>query len=86
MHRVLPCAGAMRILLRYAFCERRLNKLNNAIIDGNTASLRMFEKLGAKVEGVRRQMVYTDGRYWDETLVGITQADFEKAERSRGGL
>ena len=43
----------------------------------------MFEKLGAKVEGVRRQTVYTHGRYHDETLVGITRADFEHAEENR---
>lgn len=69
--------AAMEILLRYAFYERRLNKLNNSVIEGNHASLAMFKKLGAKEEGFRRETVYMNGRYWGETLVGITRADFE---------
>lgn len=69
--------AAMELLLRYAFYERRLNKLNNSVIEGNLASLKMFKKLGAKEEGFRRETVYMQGRYWGETLVGITRADFE---------
>jgi len=70
--------AAMGILLGYAFFERRLHKLNNSVLEGNTASLRMFEKLGAKEEGLRRETVYMKGRYMSEILVGITRADFER--------
>lgn len=70
--------AAMRILLDYAFFERRLHKLNNSVLEGNIASLTMFKKLGAKEEGLRRETVYMKGRYMDEILVGITKSDFEK--------
>ncbi len=68
--------AAMRILLRYAFCERRLNKYYGSIIEGNVGSMTMLKKLGCVQEGVRRQMIYTDGRYLDEILFGLTKDEF----------
>jgi RimJ/RimL family protein N-acetyltransferase len=72
--------AAMRILLRYAFFERRLNKYHGHVLEGNVASARMLVKLGCVQEGVRRQQVYTDGKYHDTILFGLTREDFEKAE------
>jgi RimJ/RimL family protein N-acetyltransferase len=68
--------AAMRILLRYAFLELRLNKWYGSVLDGNTASIAMLKKLGCAQEGVRRQMVYTDGKYLDEILFGLTKEEF----------
>ena len=62
--------AAMRILLGYAFFERRLNKFNCFILEGNVACATMLKKLGCVQEGVRRQMIYTNGRYMDEILFG----------------
>lgn len=68
--------SAMRILLRYAFLERRLNKFNGSVLDGNIGSATMLKKLGCKQEGVRRQVVYTNGEYKDEILFGLTRDEF----------
>ncbi len=38
---------AMKILLKYAFLERRLNKFNAYVLEGNDASAKMMKKLGA---------------------------------------
>ncbi|MCD8509533.1 MAG: GNAT family N-acetyltransferase [Bacillus sp. (in: Bacteria)] len=70
--------AAMYILLRYAFMERRLNKYYGSVLDGNIASATMLKKLGCLQEGVRRQMVYSDGRYIDEILFGLTKDEFVK--------
>lgn len=73
--------AAMRIVLKYAFFERRLNKYYGAVLDGNIASATMLRKLGCKEEGRRRQMVYADGRYFDEILFGLTKEDFVAQEK-----
>lgn len=67
---------AMRILLRYAFLERRLHKLNAGVLDGNIASITMMKKLGCVQEGVRRQVIYSNGQYIDEILFGLTKEEF----------
>jgi RimJ/RimL family protein N-acetyltransferase len=70
--------AAMEIVLRYAFYERRLNKYYGSVLEGNIASATMLRKLGCVDEGRRRQMVYTQGRYYDEILFGLTRSEFEK--------
>jgi RimJ/RimL family protein N-acetyltransferase len=69
--------AAMLIVLRYAFYERRLNKYYGSVLEGNLASAAMLRKLGCVEEGRRRQMVYSQGRYFDEILFGLTRSEFE---------
>ena len=69
--------AAMKILLGYAFFERRLNKYYGSCIEGNIASIAMLKKLGCMQEGIRRQQIYTDGRYCDEILFGLTKDGYE---------
>ncbi|MBS4539334.1 GNAT family N-acetyltransferase [Clostridium sp. D2Q-11] len=75
--------AAMRILLRYAFFERRLNKYYGSVIEDNIASATMLKKLGCVQEGIRRQQIYTDGRYCDEILFGLTKEDFTKNKKDK---
>lgn len=46
---------AIKILLTYAFLERRLNKFNDYVLDGNEGSIRMMLKLGCVQEDIRRK-------------------------------
>ena len=73
--------AAMRILLKYAFLERRLNKFNSGCVEGNVASITMHKNLGCVQEGVRRQLYYSDGRYFDGILLGLTKDEFAENER-----
>ncbi len=70
--------AAMEIILKYAFLERRLNKYYGSVLDGNTASASMLKKLGCTEEGRRRQMVYTEGKYYDEILFGLIKSEYEE--------
>lgn len=65
--------AAMRIILKYAFMERRLNKYCASILEGNLGSIIMHEKLGCEQEGLCKQNIYTDGRYYDEVLYGLAK-------------
>ncbi len=70
--------AAMRILLDYAFNERRLNKYYGSVIEDNIASATMLKKLGCSQEGIRKQQIFTNGRYYDEILYGLTKDEFNK--------
>jgi RimJ/RimL family protein N-acetyltransferase len=70
--------AAMKLLLDYAFNERRLNKFNVSVIEGNIGSASMMKKLGCKEEGVRREVIYTGGKYHDELLFGLTRNEFNE--------
>lgn len=74
---------AMKILLKYAFLERRLNKFNDYVLEGNEGSAKMMKKLGCVQEGVRRQVVYLNGQYLDFILFGLTKDEFIENQKRR---
>ena len=69
---------AVFAVMNYAFNELRLNRIEGSIIETNEASRKLYEKCGWIVEGVKRQAVYKNGRYYDELQVAILKSDFEK--------
>lgn len=78
--------SAMKILLKYAFLERRLNKFNNYVLEGNEGSAKMMRKLGCVQEGIRRQVVYTNGKYLDFILFGLTKEEFIAKQKEDGEM
>lgn len=70
--------SAIKILFRYAFLERRLNKYTVSVIEGNAGSIKMHEKLGCEQEGVLKQNIYTNGRYYNEIYFGLTKDGYLK--------
>ncbi|WP_291584146.1 GNAT family N-acetyltransferase [Clostridium sp. UBA6640] len=70
--------SAMKILLKYGFMEKRLNKYSVSVLEGNEGSIKMHKKLGCEQEGILRQNVYTNGKYYDEIYFGLTKDDYLK--------
>ncbi len=70
--------SALRIIFDYAFNERRLHKYSSFVIEGNIASETMLKNIGCKHEGVVRETIYHQGRYWNEIHYGITAEEFNE--------
>lgn len=70
--------SALKLLLDYGFNERRLHKFNASLVEGNVASESMLKKLGCTKEGARREVLYHQGRYWNELYYGLTDSEFNK--------
>jgi len=75
--------AAMKIVLDYAFNERRLHKYYGYVVEGNIPSETMLKKLGCLQEGVRRDMIFHKGRYWNEIHYGLTAEEFNKANPAK---
>lgn len=65
--------SAMKMLIKYAFMEKRLNKYSVSVLEGNEGSIKMHKKLGCEQEGRLKQNIYTNGRYYDEIYFGLTK-------------
>lgn len=78
--------SAMKILLKYAFLERRLHKFNDYVLQGNEGSAQMMRKLGCVQEGVRRQVVYINGKHLDFIMFGLTKDEFIEKLKADGEL
>jgi len=75
-------ADAVRILLTYAFHERRYQKCNSACVEGNEASISLHRKLGFVEEGRRRRHLFLNGRFYDDILFGLTREEFDEVNAS----
>ena len=67
---------AVMAIMRYAFDELGLHRLNGAWFPDNEASKAMYMKCGWKEEGVRRDYIYKNGRYRDLVETGILAHEY----------
>jgi RimJ/RimL family protein N-acetyltransferase len=63
-------------IMRYAFDELQLNRLDGSWFDDNTASKMLYQKCGWKVEGRIRDCIYKNGKYRDLDIVGILKKEY----------
>lgn len=70
---------AARVRARYCFEVLGLQTIYSGFLEGNDASRRMSEKIGAKVWGVKPKAVWKRGRYVDEVFVYTTPEMFAAA-------
>jgi [ribosomal protein S5]-alanine N-acetyltransferase len=86
-----PAAGrgymseGLGLVLRYAFCELRLHRLEANIQPANRASLRLAGRLGFRKEGYAPAMLFIDGAWRDHERWAITRemTDFPPVDPSR---
>lgn len=68
---------ATRTMLRFAFEELNLNRVELEVFDENLRARRCYEKVGFRHEGTRRQAVFTEGVYHDVHLMSILREEFQ---------
>ena len=69
---------AICLLLRYFFEELRYQNATVVVYSFNEASSQLHEQLGFQLEGRLRRMGYTNGRYHDHLLYGMTKEEFKE--------
>lgn len=69
---------AILLVLRYFFLELHYQKVNANVYAFNEASIRLHERLGFQQEGRMRRMTYTNGKYFDDIIFGMTVEEFKE--------
>lgn len=65
-------------VMRYAFEELNLNRLETTIIEYNKPSLTVYKnKCGWKEEGRMRKWYFRKNQYWDRVMVAILKDEYE---------
>lgn len=64
-------------IMRYAFKELGLNRLDGDMIAYNERSIRFYErKCGWKIEGIKEDWFYRNGQFYDKVICGITHQQY----------
>lgn len=69
---------AVVVLVRYAFDELALHRIEIAIVPRNAASRRVVEKLGLREEGISRGYLEINGTWEDHVRYGITLDEWKQ--------
>ena len=76
---------ATRLLIDHAFLTLNLNRIWLEVVEFNPRAILSYEKLGFRHEGRLRQHIFREGKYWDNLVMGIVRADWEK-DRAQAGV
>ena len=63
-------------MVRFGFQELELHRISAWCIAENTASARVLEKVGLRLEGRLREKRYFKGRWWDTLLYGLLKSEW----------
>ena len=69
---------ATELIIRYAFNELNLNKLQAGIAIDNIGSWSVADKIGFVFEGIQKNEMYVDGKYVDEKTYCLLKEDWMK--------
>lgn len=69
---------AMKVILRFAFRELNLYRVNLNVFEYNPRAIHCYEKVGFKHEGRMRDCLNRDGRRWDLVYMGILRSEWEE--------
>ncbi len=67
---------ATRTMLRFAFEELNLHRVELEVFGENARARRCYEKAGFRYEGIRRQAFFSRGTYHDSYLMAILREEF----------
>lgn len=74
---------AVRLLCRYGFVTRGLNRLQAETLADNVAMITAAERTGFVQEGTLRRAAWVNGEFADEVILGLLASDWRQATGSR---
>lgn len=72
---------AMKILVKFIFEQMNINKIKLNVFSFNKRAKKCYEKCGFKVEGILKEELFRDGKYYDEYIMSILLKDWEAMDK-----
>ncbi len=67
---------AARLILDYGFTNLKLHRVDLDVYDYNKRALKVYKKLGFKVEGRKRETNLYNGKYYDAIYMGMLSREW----------
>jgi diamine N-acetyltransferase len=61
----------------FLFESYNLNKISLEVLENNERAICLYKKLGFKVEGIKREEVYKNGKYINSIIMSILHSEFK---------
>jgi len=70
-----------RRMLEFGFGEAGLHRIHAAVAVENEASSRLLEKIGMRLEGISRECIFAQGKWWSESQYALIEDEFRSEAR-----
>ena len=74
---------AMRTLINWGFKKLKLHRIELEVYEYNMHGIRLYRRLGFKVEGKMRERVRWNGRYYAVLQMGLLRSEWPKHSHAR---
>ncbi len=64
-------------ILRHAFYDMNLNRVELTVLESNNRAIALYEKLGFKKEGIKREAVYKNGEFINMIFMAILKSEYK---------
>jgi RimJ/RimL family protein N-acetyltransferase len=71
---------ATRLIIEYAFDRLDLRRIDLGVYADHAGAIRVYERVGFRVEGRFREDVYHGGAYRDRLWMGLLRSEYRRAE------
>lgn len=65
-----------KAIMRYAFLTLKLHKIELNVYVFNKRAMRLYRKIGFKVEGIQKEHLRYGGKYFDRIKMGLLKRDY----------
>ena len=73
---------AARLVVDYGFGKLNLETIYLGVNEENGQAIRSYEKAGFKREGIRRKLIYRNGRYYNVLMMSILREEWQAVPES----
>ena len=67
---------ATKEMLRHAFYNMNLHRIELTVLSNNERAIRLYEKVGFKKEGIKREVAFKNGKYEDMVAYSILDKEY----------
>lgn len=75
------CAGMIMAALKVGFDELGLHRIGLGLYDNNPAALNCYKKCGFSVEGLSRDILWNNGKWWSMIEMSILEPEWKLLSR-----
>ena len=73
---------ALKTVINFGFHQLEINRIEAEVMQGNITSEKVLEKLNFKKEGIIREWMFWNGKYYDMTMFSLLKADYGTKQKT----
>lgn len=71
-------SDTLNILIKFIFEQMNIHKIKLNVFSFNKRAIKCYEKCGFKTEGILREEIFRNGKYYDEIIMGLLRDEYYK--------